>query len=111
MGLALELFLLLLFVIAGTGALALFFTRDVWKRLWNNIVKMDSAENAVLQERKVETEQRIRAERELEECLGEDTRYSEGVNPNTKTHQEWSRRASPLEAKNETIIRKTDDER
>ncbi len=109
MGLALELFLLMLIVIYGAAALALFLMRDIWKRIWSHVIKIDRAESVALQERKVEMDQRIRAERELEECLGENISNSEGENLNIKTHLKWSRQAAPLEEKNESVVQKTDD--
>ncbi len=111
MGVALELFLLILIVIAGAVALTLFLTRDVWKRLWKAVVKIDRAESVALQERKVETEQRIRAERELEECLGDTIRNAEEPNPNIQTHLKWSRQTAPIEEKYESFVHKSDDER
>ena len=113
MGLALELFLLITIFIAGAVALALFLTRNVLERLWKNIVNQDRAERAVLEERKLEMEQRNRAERELEECLGEDIRNADDKSVLDKTVLKWSDSSTSESADNRSngkvIVQKTNE--
>ena len=104
MSLALELFLLIMIFIVGAVALAFFLTRDIWQRLWKNIVNQDRAERAVLEERKLETEQRNRAERELEECLGEDIRNADDKNVLDKTVLKWSDSSTSESAENRSNV-------
>ncbi len=114
MGVAIEMFLLILIGILGAAAVALFLTRDIWKRLWKNILNQDRAERAVIEESKLETEQRIRAIRELEDCLEENIRNVDGENGFDKTVLKWSdcsaSKASKTAKKEELNFNKTNDE-
>ena len=69
MGLALELFLVIGFVTISVGGVVLFLSRDILKRGWKILVEKDRAEQRILDERKLEVENRTLAEKEIDETL------------------------------------------